>query len=242
MGQRLGLRSTILAAAAACLLACHPATINDSSETDMVVTRKAESYDYSRNRTYDIPDSIADLCNVDPGNLPAGEAGANGGGDRPGRPDAGSLDCNEITHRFDEAVLKEISKNLEALGYVRVHKSETVTPDVAMLVGALSSNNWVAYTYYPWSYYYYWWPYYPGWGIYYPYYPTTSIVNYPTGSLMMELVSLNDADPDTQRTPVIWTGVVTGLLVQGDVDPASRINQTIDQAFAQSAYLKVGTP
>src|SRR3954468_14134276 len=80
MGQRLGLRSTILATAAACLLACHPASIDDASETDTVITRKAESYDYSRNRTYDIPDDIADLCNVDTGQLPSGEAGAR---DRP---------------------------------------------------------------------------------------------------------------------------------------------------------------
>ncbi|HEY0467593.1 MAG TPA: DUF4136 domain-containing protein [Polyangiaceae bacterium] len=241
MGQRLGLRSTILAAAAASLLACHPASINDASETDTVVTRKAESYDYSGNRTYDIPDSIADLCNADTGQLPIGEAGASGS-DRPGRPDAGSLECNEITHKFDAAILKEISKNLEALGYVRVHKDAGDTPDVAMLVGALSSNNWVAYTYYPWSYYYYWWPYYPGWGIYYPYYPTTSVVNYPTGSLLMELVSIKDADTEGQRTPIIWTGAVSGLLAQGDTDTATRVNQTIDQAFAQSAYLKVGKP
>jgi len=239
MGQRLSLRSTILTTATACLLACHPATINDASETDTVVTRKAESYDYSGNRTYDIPDSIADLCEVDSGRLPIGEAGASGN-DRPERPDAGSLDCNEITHKFDEAVLKEIRSNFEKLGYVRIHTDADNKPDVAVLVGAISSNNWVAYTYYPWYYYGYWWPYYPpGWGVYYPYYPVTSVVNYPTGTLMIDLVSVKDADPEAERTPVIWTASIAGLLAQGDTDTVTRVNQTIDQAFAQSQYLKV---
>jgi hypothetical protein len=222
----------ILMSAAACVLACHPLGIDDASETDTVVTRKATDYDYSGNRTYDMPDTIADLCTFDPSKLPdaGGEAGARA------LPD---LDCNEITHVFDSTILAEISREFEALGYVRVDKAAGEKPDVVMLVGALSSNNWVAYSYYPWYPYYGYPPYY-GWGIYYPYYPATSVVNYPTGSLVMELVSLKNADPEQMRTPSIWTGTLSGLLAQGDTTAASRINTAIDQAFAQSAYLKVG--
>jgi len=227
------LRSTILVTAAASLFGCYPSTINDASETDTVVTRKAKDYDYSGNRTYDMPDTVADLCKAD--NLP--EAGV--GGEGPTRP---NLDCNEITHTFDDQILKEISRNIEALGYTRVDHDAGEKPDVTLLVGALSSNNWVAYSYYPWDYYCYYYPYYCGWGIYYPYYPVTSVVNYPTGSLVMELVSLKDADNDEQRTPSIWTGTVSGLLSQGSETAASRINSSIDQAFAQSSYLKVGKP
>ena len=238
MGQTRGFRSTILASAAASLLACHPAGIDDSSETDVVVTRRANEYDYSQNRTYDIPDSIADLCTVDASKLPGGEAGAGGRPD----DDGPNLDCNEITHAFDSAILSEIRRNFEALGYRRVDKDAGETPDVALLVGALSSNNWVAYTYYPWNYWYYYWPGWWGWGVYYPYYPATSVVNYPTGSLVMDLVSLKDVDSDLHRTPSIWTGYISGLLAQGEQTSAARIDKTIDQAFAQSAYLKVGKP
>jgi hypothetical protein len=228
------LRSMILATAAASVLACHPVGIDDASETDMVITRKAADYDYSRNLTYDMADTITDLCTVDPSKFPGGEGGS--GGERP----ASGLDCNEINHNFDDTILAEIRRHIEALGYVHVDKDAGETPDVALLVGAISSNNWVAYTYYPWWYY----PYYPyyGWGIYYPYYPTTSIVNYPTGSLVMDLVSLRDADEDEKRTPSIWTGTIAGLLVQSDSSATARINTTIDQAFAQSPYLKVGKP
>jgi len=236
MGQTRGFRSTILLAAAASLLACHPTGINDASETDTVVTRKAKDYDYSTNRTYYMPDTIADLCKVDPDKFPIGQAGASGNDS-----DLPDLDCNEITHIYDSAVIEDIARHMNDLGYVRVTKDEASTADLALLVGAISSNNWVAYSWYPW-YPYYGYPPYWGWGIYYPYYPTTSIVNYPTGTLMMELVSLKDADREQQRTPSIWTGTVSGLLAQGDVDTVTRVDNTIDQAFAQSAYLKVGTP
>jgi len=238
MGQIRGFRSSILLTAAASLFAsCHPTGIDDASETDMVITRKAKDYDYSGNKTYAMPDKIADLCNFDPSKLPIGEAGAGGQGPTP-NPD---LDCNEITHAFDSAILAEIRRNLEDLGYVAVDPSAPETADVALLVGALSSNNWVAYSWYPWYPYYPWNPYW-GWGIYYPYYPTTSIVNYPTGSLLMELVSLKDADREQLRTPSIWTGAISGLLADGETTAATRVNATIDQAFAQSPYLKVSNP
>jgi hypothetical protein len=184
-----------------------------------------------------MPDTIADLCAIDPDKFPPGEGGAAGEGPRP-RPD--DVDCNEITHVFDDAILSEIRRNFEKLGYVRVDTAAGETPDVALLVGALSSNNWVAYTYYPWSWYYPYWPPYYYWGIYYPYYPTTTVVNYPTGTLLMELVSLRDADPDQERIPSAWTASIAGLLAQSDdVDTVTRIDRSIDQAFAQSPYLKL---
>jgi hypothetical protein len=113
MGHIL-LRSTILVTAAACLFACHPVGIDDASETDMVVTRKAKDYDYSRNLTYDMSDTIADLCNVDPDDLPEQNGGAAGA--RPGP----ELDCNELSHTFYSQILAEIRRNFEALGYVPV--------------------------------------------------------------------------------------------------------------------------
>jgi len=234
MGQTRGLRSTIVITAAASVFACHPAGIDDASETDTVVTRKAQDYDYkASNHKYYMPDTIADLCKVDPDKYPIGQAGApNDDEDLP------ELDCNEITHLYDAAIIKEIEKHMTALGYERVAKDQAGTADAALLVGAISSNNWVAYTWYPWYPYY---PYYPywGWGIYYPYYPTTSIVNYPTGTLKLDLVSLKDADRQELLVPSIWTATISGLLADGDTTAATRVDSTIDQAFAQSPYLKV---
>jgi hypothetical protein len=227
----------LVAAASLGVVACYPLTYDDAAEVDMVVTRKAPDYDYSRNRTYAIPDTVVDLCTIE--DIPVGEGGAGG----EGSVDVSDVtDCVEVSHVYDQQILDAISRNMERLGYVRVAEDATDPPDVIVSVGTIASNNWVAYTYYPyWGYYPgYWWPYYGGWYGYYPYYPATTVVNYPTGTIFMQLMSLKDADPVNERIPGIWTAAVRVLLETSDEATASsRINTNIDQAFAQSPYLKV---
>jgi hypothetical protein len=244
MRQRLLLRTAIVAAGIAVISGCHPVGLSDSSETDTVVTVKAHAYDYTKNRTYDMPDTVADLCGKDI-NPPPRDAGAGGeGGQSGGTPVSDLVDCEAITHTFDPLILDTVRKNLESLGYVHVAADATEPPDVVMLVGALAANNWFAYTAYPWYWYYpgygYWYDYYYGWNAYYPYYPVTAVVNYPTGTLLMNLVSLKDADATDHRIPSIWLGSINGLLSSGDVGATDRITTNIDQAFMQSSYLHAG--
>jgi len=241
MRQRLLLRMAIVAAATAGTGGCHPVGLSDSSETDTVVTIRAHAYDYTKNRTYDMPDTVADLCGKELG-APPTDGGE--GGDGNGTPVSDVVDCEAITHTFDTLILDTVRRNLESLGYVHVAADATEPPDVVMLVGALAANNWFAYTAYPWYSYYpgygYWYGGYYGWDAYYPYYPVTAVVNYPTGSVLMNLVSLKDADPAKQRIPSIWLGSVNGLLSAGDASTTTRITTTINQAFAQSSYLRAG--
>jgi hypothetical protein len=242
MRQNMPLRLAIAAVGAAGLGACHPVGLSDSSETDTVVTIRSSNYDYSKNHTYDMPDTVADLCGKTIGPPPDGGVGGEGG--QGGIPVSDLIDCEAITHTFDSLILDTVRQNLESLGYVHVAADATEPPDVVMFVGALAANNWFAYTYYPWYAYYpgygYWYDYYYGWGGYYPYYPATAVVNYPTGTVMMNLMSLKDADPEQHHIPSIWLGSINGLLSAGDVSASSRITSTIDQAFAQSPYLAAG--
>jgi hypothetical protein len=240
MRHQLLLRIAVFGAGAAGLGGCHPVGISDSSETDTVVTVRAHAYDFSKNRTYDIPDTVADLCNASVKPPPPDGGGGEGGG----IPVSSLVDCENLTHAFDSVILDEVRRELEGLGYVRIDKNANEAPDVVMLVGGIAANNWVAYSAYPWYYYYpgggYWYDYYYGWGVYYPYYPVTAVVNYPTGTIVMDLVSLKDADPSRKRIPSIWVGAINGLLAAGDVNATTRIQSTIDQAFAQSQYLRAG--
>jgi hypothetical protein len=226
------------------LVACYPLTFDDAADLDMVVTRKAEHYDYSKNRTYDLPKTVIDICGVE--DIPIGEGGAGG----QGSADLDEIiDCEESAHLFDDEILEAVERNLEALGYVKATgASGDPPPDVIVSVGTIQANNYVAYVSYPWwgyypsyyYYYYYWWSYYYGWWGYYPYYPTTTVVNYPTGTVLMQMLSTSDADEVNERVPVVWTGAVRGLLESSDeVTASARINGGIDQAFAQSPYLKV---
>ena len=78
---------------------------------------------------------------------------------------------------------------------------------------------------------------YPGYGYYYPYcYPYSYSQNY--GTLLMEVLDNKNADHVAQEIKVIWTGRVAG----GDNSNYSmqddRIVSGIDEAFAQSPYLK----
>lgn len=221
-------------------VACYPLTIDDASEVDIVATRKAENYDYGRNKTYDLPEQVVDLCDLD--NLPdTGEGGAGDGAG--GRPDL-DLDCVEVSHAYDDQIIAAVKRNMEALGYQHVAEDGSETPDVMVNVGTIASNNWVVYTYPWWGYYPYyyggWYGSYWGWWGYYPYYPPTTVVNYPTGTILMQMLSIKDADPVNERIPGIWTGAVRVLLESSDeVTATTRINSHIDQAFAQSPYLKV---
>jgi len=237
MRQRLLLRMAIVAAGTAGTGGCHPVGLSDSSETDTVVTVKAHAYDYTKNRTYDMPDTVADLCGKELGSRPP-----DGGEGGDGTAVSDVVDCEAITHTFDTLILDTVRRNLEQLGYVHVAADATEPPDVVMLVGALAANNWFAYSAYPWYSYYpgygYWYGDYYGWDAYYPYYPVTAVVNYPTGSVLMNLISLKDAHPD--KIPSIWLGAVNGLLAAGDASTSSRITSTINQAFAQSSYLRAG--
>jgi hypothetical protein len=225
-----------LAAGALAAVACYPLSFDDAAELDMVITRKAGDYDYSRNRTYFLPAEVVDICEIE--DIPSGEGGAGGAVDV-----ADAIDCEEVTHLYDQQILDSVRRNMNALGYQEVSDVSVEPPDVVMFVGTLATNNYVAYTYYPWwGYYpyYYWWGYY-GWYWYYPYYPTTTVVNYPTGTVLMQMMGLQDADPITERVPGIWSGAFRGLLESSDdVSAQTRINQSIDQAFKQSPYLKVG--
>jgi Domain of unknown function (DUF4136) len=212
------------------LFGCHPENLNDASETDTVITARAHGYDYSTTKTYDLPDTVADLCEAVNTAGDAGEAGAGN------RPPIGTIDCESPTHSYDTLILNTVRQNLEARGYVQV--SEGSTPDVVMLVGTIASNNWVVYQSYPWGWYY---PGYYGWSGYYPYYPYTTAVNYMTGTVVMDLVSLKDADLTTLKAPSIWYGAINGLLQTGAVATTTRITTNIDQAFAQSEYLEAGS-
>jgi hypothetical protein len=119
-------------------------------------------------------------------------------------------------------VLQKIVSNMTALGYTKVE--DPAKADL-VLFPAVWTNTSVYYYYDYWCWYY---PYYCGWGWGYP-----SVSSYTTGTLLLTLVA--DGAEYVQPTNV-WTAAVNGLM-SGYYD-VSRVNNAIDQAFKQSAYLK----
>jgi hypothetical protein len=117
-------------------------------------------------------------------------------------------------------IVSRIRKNMTDYGWTEVDESQS--PDATIVTAAMETT-FVSYYYNYWGWYY---PYYP------PYYTT-----YTTGTLVVQMANLNDPGPEDQPRAV-WTGLVNGLMTGSSATFSTRVNQTIDQLFAQSTYLK----
>lgn len=122
-------------------------------------------------------------------------------------------------------ILAQIDKNMASLGWQKVDVS--ANPDLLLAPSSLETTTIIYY----YDYYYWWWGgYYPGWG-----YPTYYATSYSSGTLIMSMLDPQiigaNGEPEIQ-----WTGALNGILT-GKYE-SNRVNKGIDQAFAQSSYLK----
>jgi hypothetical protein len=167
------------------------------------------------------------------------------------------VDDDNISRLFDDFILEQIRLNMLKLGYIEETDPETNAPDVAVTVSAMTSEHEV-YTWYPyWGWY---WGYYPyvfsdadadskakaavylkDAGVtnyyYYPWYPYGSYYTYKSGSVLMEMVDVDRIDPEVEEIPVIWAGIVNGVLEDSQSGAKARLSKGIDQCFGQSPYL-----
>ncbi len=91
--------------------------------------------------------------------------------------------------------------------------------------------------YWWWYYPYYWTPGYWGdWlGWHYPY---RVYYGYTAGSLLIEMLDLQAPQTEGKRLPVVWDTFIGGLLTSNESLNQQRTIEAIEQAFAQSPYLK----
>jgi hypothetical protein len=192
------------------LWGCYPKEDLYISDLDLVLSKYDAKADFKTKKTYAIPDSIVKLFTSD-------------------YTDADGNHLPDFVNKSTAAmIIARVDANMTAYGYSKVTKAEN--PDVTILLSVMESTSvYYYYDYYYWSWYY---PYY--W--YYPY----SVVPYSTstsGTLLMMMMSnkeVNDAD----RVPVIWTGVINGILDGSGSSMTTRVTTSIDQVFKQSLYLK----
>jgi Domain of unknown function (DUF4136) len=189
---------------------CYPETPDSLDEYDLVYTNHSPDFDFQAATTYSVPDSVVLI----EGDLAEGEL------------------PNMVDPTFGNVIVNQIRENMNARGWTEVAATED--PDVIILPSAVKTENIDVYYYYGgyWGWYY---PYY-GYGWYYPgYYPTYT--SYTTGSLIMQM-NVPDDPSATDNIPVVWVGVINGLLEGSDASNLARIENNIDQAFTQSEYLQ----
>lgn len=140
------------------------------------------------------------------------------------------------------ALIQAVRVNMENLGYIYTPDNPDADLGIQMTY-IIKTERYVQHYNDP-----YWWLDYPGYwptgywgywtGFYYPY-PVS--YTYTTNALITDMVNLTDVPSDDKPLEVVWTSYIggpAGSSVQGDVD---KMKASIDQAFAQSPYLKRGT-
>jgi hypothetical protein len=167
-------------------------------------------------------------------------------------------DEDNISRTYDDFVLEQVRLNMLKLGFVEEPDPELNPADVAVTVSALSSEHEVYYWYPYWGWYWGYGGYYPyadadadsyaevpsknkdtgsTYYYYYPWYPYSTYYTYQSGSILMEMVDVARIDPEVEEIPVIWAGIVNGVVESSETPMKERISKGIDQCFDQSPYL-----
>ena len=141
---------------------------------------------------------------------------------------------------YAQMLISEVSLLMDGRGFTRLAGEEgKETADLGLQMTYIAQTNQVATggLYYGWWDYGYWGPWWSSW--YYPYAVTYS---YDTGTLLLELVDLTKASDDgtARRLPVVWYANAQGYSFGNSRADAALLLRAIDQAFAQSPYVKHG--
>lgn len=139
-----------------------------------------------------------------------------------------------IPVKHNDQIIDRIEENMNARGYVRLENINEVEEADLLIAATAWTATTVGYIY-DWGGYWGWgWPGY-GWG--YPGYGWGYTYSYTFGTVMMEMSYPAGANVEEQYIPVVWHGIVNGLIDGSDASVRQRIDETIDQAFEQSEYI-----
>ncbi len=217
------------------LFGCYPNEDIYYSDTDVAVTRYDDKFTFEQDMVCVLFDTVMHVVDEDK------------------EPKEGVNDAH---------MLKEIERNLKEntkfIVYVVKDSMELINEginpdDVDLVVTTTVMETEHYYTsYYPW--YGYW-----GWGYgwykkagslksadntnyyYYPYYPWYggTYYAYTTGTIFIDMIDVKsiEEEDDKVKLPVVWNGVMNGILSGNTTDQKNRITTQVDKCFKQSPYL-----
>jgi hypothetical protein len=188
---------------------------------DLVVAVRDTAADFASLRTFAMPDTVIHLADV-----------------------VTTIDDVPISRAYDDLILASVARNFEARGYVRESNPRANRPDFIVLVAAVASDHFVAYTTYPW---YSWWGFYPGfayypgfdpaYGIFYPWAGSVGGYAWTQGTVIADAIDARVVDTDEKQIRSLWVGALNGVL-SGSGDATARLESGIDDMFTLSPYLR----
>lgn len=203
----------LLGLAAVLFASCEKDPDLDALDTDYVVyTEFADDADFSGFGTYYLPDSI-----LEPGS---------------------GHDVTYWKDDYAQMLVAEVAHCMNERGYTRL-EGETAkdVADVGLQMTYIAQTNQVVTGgyFYGWWDYGYWGPWWDSW--YYPY-PVT--YTYDTGTLIIEMADLarGDGEVSGRRLPIVWYVNAQGYSFGNARTDIDLLLRAVDQAFAQSPYIK----
>ncbi len=209
------IKAAFLLASFYLLYGCYPKGPEYYSDLDLTATNYDEDYDFENQKFFWLADTVEYITNIND---------------------------NEIDPDDVDALLQKVESKLTERNYTRVAVENPEEADFVITVSVIASRNagvgWVPGP--PW---YPGWGWGPGWGGWYPpYWGGYYSYSYTTGSVI-----INWYDPqeepvaiagEEEQQPIHWVATFNGLVSSSNQNNASRINASIDQAFAQSPYIE----
>lgn len=193
--------------------ACHKEPYGDNDNEYLVYTSPGKNVDFTSYRTFDLADSLLII----------------GSGSKP--------QYSQSDNALE--LIQKVRTNMENYGYIYTPDDPDADLGIQMTY-VVKTERYVQYYHDP-----YWWLDYPGYwspgfwgnwtGFHYPY-PVS--YTYSTNSLMIDMVNLTSPQGKDEALEVIWSAYIggpAGFSLEYDID---RMEDSIDQAFAQSSYLK----
>ena len=211
MKKILLISAVILAA-----VACHKEPYTDGAKEYLIYTTPGKDVNFTSYKTFDLADSLLIIGQSE-------------------KPEYSQSD-NAL------ALIQAVRTNMEKMGYIYTPSNPNADLGIQMTF-VVKTERYVQYYNDP-----YWWLDYPGywspgfWGNYtgfYYRYPVS--YTYSTNSLMIDMVDLTTPKTGNEALEVIWSAFLGGPAGFGPVSDLNKMKTSIDQAFAQSSYLKKTT-
>ena len=203
-----------ISAAVLLLAACHKEPYPQDSDNEyLVYTSPGKDVNFKNYKTFDIADSL----------LVIGEK------DKPVYSQSQSALALTQAYRI----------NMEKAGFIYTPSNPDADLGV-QLTYVIKTERYVKYYDDP-----YWWLDYPGywpagyWGSWTGYYyPRPVVYTYTSNALLADIVNLTGEQEEGKPLEVLWTSYIGGPASSSLQQDVQRLTSAVDQAFAQSPYLK----
>ena len=203
-----------ISAAVLLLAACHKEPYPQDSDNEyLVYTSPGKDVNFKNYKTFDIADSL----------LVIGEK------EKPVYSQSQSA----------LALIQAYRINMEKAGFIYTPSNPDADLGV-QLTYVIKTERYVKYYDDP-----YWWLDYPGywpagyWGSWTGYYyPRPVVYTYTSNALLADIVNLTGEQEEGKPLEVLWTSYIGGPASSSLQQDVQRLTSAVDQAFAQSPYLK----